>query len=66
MKRQKVCILGVSGSVGKQTLEVVENNSEHFVLNAISFWKNIDFFKKINKNHLNLKYVYCSSAVKKK
>lgn len=43
--KKKITILGSTGSVGKQTLEVIQNEEEYFEVFAISGWKNIDLLK---------------------
>lgn len=40
---KKIGILGASGSIGKQTIDILENNQDKFVLTAFSVGKNIDF-----------------------
>ena len=43
--KKSLTILGSTGSVGKQTLEVIQNEPESFEVFAISAWRNIDLLK---------------------
>lgn len=38
----RLCILGSTGSIGKQTLELVESNSERFKIEALSCHRDVD------------------------
>ena len=44
--KKHVTILGSTGSVGRQTLEVIQNEPENFEVIALSAWKNIDLLRK--------------------
>ncbi|EIT85112.1 1-deoxy-D-xylulose 5-phosphate reductoisomerase [Fictibacillus macauensis ZFHKF-1] len=39
---KSISLLGATGSIGIQTLDVIEAHPEHFVLTALSFGKNVD------------------------
>jgi len=43
--KKSLTILGSTGSVGKQTLEVIQNEPESFEVFALSAWRNIDLLK---------------------
>ena len=48
----RLTILGVSGSIGKQTIDIIETNKEHFEIVGVSVGENIEeleTFIKINK-----------------
>lgn len=47
---KNVSILGATGSIGIQAIDVIKNNKEHFKLNAISVGKNINELRKILKD----------------
>lgn len=40
---KKICLLGATGSVGRQTLDVLSSYPEKFSLTAMSFGKNVSF-----------------------
>jgi len=40
-----ITLLGSTGSVGKQTLQVIQNEPESFEVIALSAWKNVDLLK---------------------
>ena len=43
--RKKIVILGSTGSIGQQTLEVIRKNSNEFEVVALSGWENTTFLK---------------------
>ncbi|MFW6148435.1 MAG: 1-deoxy-D-xylulose-5-phosphate reductoisomerase [Atribacterota bacterium] len=43
--KKRIAILGSTGSIGKQTLEVVKNEPESFEVVVLSAWKNIELLK---------------------
>ena len=43
-EKKKVCILGVTGSIGRSCLDVIRLNKECFDVEAISAYNNIDLF----------------------
>lgn len=53
---KKICLLGSTGSIGKQTIEIIDSNSKEFSLVGISCGKNIDELKNILNKHPNIKY----------
>ena len=42
-----ISILGATGSIGTQALDVIKNNPEHFRLGAISIGRNINRLREI-------------------
>ena len=48
---KKISILGATGSIGNQTLTVIENHSDKFTLVAFSVYSNIDKIEKILDKH---------------
>ena len=44
---KNVSILGATGSIGLQTIEIIKNNKDKFNLNAISVGENIKELRKI-------------------
>jgi 1-deoxy-D-xylulose-5-phosphate reductoisomerase len=41
-QRKRIAILGSTGSIGTQTLEVIESQSEHFEVEVLSAYNNVD------------------------
>ena len=55
---KKILILGSTGSIGTNALELIRNNREHYQVIGISGNKNIDLLKKqIEEFKLTLIYV---------
>ncbi|MDD4362906.1 MAG: 1-deoxy-D-xylulose-5-phosphate reductoisomerase, partial [Atribacterota bacterium] len=44
--KKGIGILGSTGSIGKQTLEVIDSEIDNFEIIALSAWKNVDLLKK--------------------
>lgn len=44
--KKRITVLGSTGSVGKQTLDVIQNESENFEIVALAGWNNIELLKK--------------------
>lgn len=44
---KKICVLGVTGSIGQQTVDVVKHHRDEFEIVAMSAGKNIDLLEKI-------------------
>lgn len=44
---KKICVLGVTGSIGQQTVDVVRHHRDEFEIVAMSAGKNIDLLEKI-------------------
>lgn len=53
---KKICLLGSTGSIGSQTIELINENPKDFSLVAVSCGKNIELFKKILANNKNIKW----------
>lgn len=43
--KKRLAILGSTGSIGKQTLEVIQNEPEYFEVLALSAWRNVNLLK---------------------
>ena len=61
---KKIFILGASGSIGENTLSVIDSNKENFELVGISVNKNVEKANKIIKKH-NPKYIYINDKLAK-
>lgn len=53
----KICLLGASGSIGKQTLDVMSKNSNDFVLTAFSVGQHVEKISSILKENKEVKYI---------
>ena len=53
MRKKKIIILGVTGSIGKTTLNVIRENSSKFEISAVSAHKNKDELLRIS-NEFNI------------
>ena len=53
---KKICLLGSTGSIGSQTIELINENPKDFSLVAVSCGKNIELFRKILANNKNIKW----------
>ena len=53
-----ICILGASGSIGTQTLEVISENKTNFTLVSFSVGHNDECIDKIIKNHPSVTHVF--------
>ena len=54
---RKVCLLGASGSIGRQTLDVMKKNSKHFELISFSVGKQTRRISNIVKNFSTVKSI---------
>lgn len=54
---KRICLLGSTGSIGKQTIEIINSNSKEFSLVGVSCGKNISQLKKILKENSSIEYV---------
>lgn len=63
---KKVLILGASGSIGKQTIDVINNNLDRFDLVAFSIGHNDSAIDDIIISHPNVNDVYLISDIKRK
>lgn len=55
---KKILLLGASGSIGRQTLDVIEEYPDEFLLVAFSVGKHTDAIDKTLKKHKKVQYVY--------
>ena len=53
---KKICLLGATGSIGKQTIEIINNNIKDFSLIGVSCGKNINELRKILLANSDIKY----------
>ncbi len=54
---KRILLLGASGSIGQQTLDVISSNSEHFELVAFSVGEKVDTVATIVRLHPGVKYI---------
>ena len=54
---EKIVILGSSGSIGRQTQEIILDNSKDFELVGVSVGHNIDALKNTLRNFNTIRYV---------
>lgn len=55
---KKVLLLGASGSIGSQSIDVINQNKDAFVLTAFSVGKRSECIDEILKDHKQVKYAY--------
>ena len=55
---KKVLLLGASGSIGSQTIDVINKNKDQFVLTAFSVGNRSETIEPILKEHKEVKFVY--------
>lgn len=53
---KKICLLGSTGSIGEQTIDIIDKNKEDFILIGISCAKQIEKLEKIILSHDSIKY----------
>lgn len=58
---KKLLILGATGSIGQQCLDIVRGNKNDFVVNGISIGTNVALLKKILKEFKSIRFVYLIS-----
>ena len=54
----RLTILGVSGSIGKQTIDIIETNKEHFEIVGVSVGENIEELEKVINKFSSIGFVY--------
>ena len=54
---KRILLLGASGSIGQQTLDVIASNHNDFSLVAFSVGEKVDTISKILRTHPEVKYV---------
>ena len=52
---KKIALFGASGSIGKNTLKVIEQHKDKFLLSTFSIHKNLNFAKQIIKEYPQIK-----------
>ena len=55
---RKICLLGASGSIGRQTIDVIEKNPQDFVLMSFSVGQRTRCISSILKKHPTVTHVY--------
>ena len=63
---RKVCLLGASGSIGTQTLDVIKKNPSDFELVAFSVGRQTRKIRKIVKDFPSVKYICVKKYQQKK
>lgn len=53
---KKICLLGSTGSIGTQSIELINENPKDFSLVAVSCGKNIELLRTIIINHRDIKW----------
>ena len=60
---KKICLLGASGSIGKQTLDVMRNNPKDFSLIAFSVGEKVDVIDEILNEFKDVKYICLKNKI---
>ena len=60
---KRICLLGSTGSIGKQTIEIINSNSKDFSLVGVSCGKNIAQLKKILKENSSIEYACVQNQI---
>lgn len=63
---KKICVLGVTGSIGVNVCDVCKNNPSDFEIIGVSLNSRIEILFEILKEHKTIKYVYVTSEENKK
>jgi len=53
---KKICLLGSTGSIGRQTIEIINDNIKDFSLVGVSCGKNINELRKILFSNKDIKF----------
>lgn len=61
ISNKNLCILGVSGNIGTQSIECIKNNNYDYNLKAVSIGDNIDFLINLLFEFKSIEYVYVKS-----
>ena len=61
-----ICLLGASGSIGQQTLDVIEKNPNDFTLVSFSVGKRHECISHILKKHKHVSHIYLADDNAKK
>ena len=57
---KRICLLGSTGSIGEQTIDIIDKNTNDFVLVAISGGKNLNKMMDILSTHNSIESIYIS------
>lgn len=57
MMKKTIVLLGASGSIGTQTLDIIENDPQHFLLKGISIGHQVDKIDGIIKRFPSINYI---------
>ena len=63
---KKILLLGASGSIGRQTLDIIEENPGDFVLTAFSVGKHHEVIPEIVKKHAEIQSIYLIDDIEAK
>ena len=55
---KKVLLLGASGSIGRQSLDIIEKYNDRFLLTSFSVGKHFECIDEILKKHKHVKHIY--------
>ncbi len=55
---KRLILLGASGSIGKQTIEIIKEHSDEIELVGVSVGKNVEFLKELLSEFKSIKYAY--------
>lgn len=58
---KKLCVLGITGSIGKNVADIVKQNRNDFEIVGVALHSNVDILFEILKEHTSIKYVYVNS-----
>lgn len=61
---KKVILLGASGSIGQQTIDILRNHTQEFRLEAVSVGNNVSYLKEILNEFTTIRYVYLKDKIK--
>ena len=58
---KKLCVLGITGSIGKNVADIVKHNPMDFEIIGVALNSNVDILFELILEHPSIKYVYVSS-----
>ena len=59
---KKLCVLGITGSIGVNVADIVKNNREDFEIVGVALYSNIEILFTVLSEHPSIKYVYVGEA----
>ena len=59
---KKICVLGITGSIGRNVADIVKQNRDDFEIVGVSLNYKIDILFDIIKDHPTIKYVYIATS----